>query len=494
MCRKILTLALMSVLTVAAFAQQRSAKRGIGWDEKTVGLNVAHLEQMQPGVTWAYNWGPDPGNADIYSAASMQFVPMCWNGNFDESRIRAFVATHPETRYLLGFNEPNFSAQSNMTPAAAAAVWPRVERLASDLGLMLVGPALNFSNENVGGRVWQPYEWLDEFVRAYPDARMDCLALHCYMNWSSSTIWFATEYFYKDLYDPQKKDVYGHYPNLVAWLDSYKKAHAGEFPRMMLTEFCAWENDGAITGPDFQLDQMTQKLQALEQSDLVEGYAWFMANGNASQYPYYSIFQTNSATAALSELGEVYVHMSAFDETKSYGVGETVFAKDYIDASGDRQLVRPRRNSDTGSEAPLQVELTASAWTKYQVTVPESGFYKVKLHVSSENDNRLMFYFDGKRMQTETIASTSCTWADRDFTVSLESGDHSVMFYNSSSTPILMNEWSFGSESGIAEAGVEENAGREEVIYDLCGLPMTGDPQHGVYLRRCGSEVKKVVY
>ena len=56
---------------------------------------------------------------------------------------------------------------------------------------------------------------------------------------------------------------------------------------MMLTEFCSWENDGTITGVDFQIDQMTQKLQKLEQSDLVEGYAWFMANadGGASAIP-----------------------------------------------------------------------------------------------------------------------------------------------------------------------------------------------------------------
>ena len=41
----------------------------------------------------------------------MHFAPMCWNSYYNANAIRSYIDSHPETRYLLGFNEPNFSAQ-----------------------------------------------------------------------------------------------------------------------------------------------------------------------------------------------------------------------------------------------------------------------------------------------------------------------------------------------------------------------------------------------
>ena len=468
-------MALAATLSAAGFAQQRSAKRGVCWDEKDVHLNSSHAALMEPGVSWAYNWGNTPKNQDVYSEESLAFAPMCWNANYNEQSIRSYVAAHPETRHLLGFNEPNFQSQSRMTPAEAAAQWPRVEQLASDLGLTLAGPALNFTGEKVGGRTWSPYEWLDEFVRLYPQARMDCLALHCYMNWWSSTIWFATEYFYADLYNPDKKDVYGRYPNLTAWLDAYKEAN-GRFPRMMLTEFCSWENDGTITGVDFQIDQMTQKVQKLEQSDLVEGYAWFMANGGsgAGAYPYFSLFQSNSSGSGLSDLGKVYVHMSGFDTDKHYAPCERILAKDYVDATTDSQLIRLRPNTEAGSEAPLQIEIPSSGYMKYLIEVPEEGEYAIRLHVNSEADNNLYFYLDGKRDKKVDgkVASTSGSWADRELKATLTPGRHDVMFYNVSATPLLMNEWDFSTASAVEGVFDQGEAGGRPEFFDLNGTPV----------------------
>lgn len=164
---------LFNIIAITALAQQRSTKRGIGWDERNVNsyLSDAAIEKMAPGVSWIYTWGQTPkGTTTLLSTGaegSMDFAPMCWKGSYDADAIRNYVKEHPGTKYLLGFNEPNFSAQSNMTPAAAATKWPDVEALASELGLRLVAPALNFTGESVGGKVWQPYEWLDEFIKQY---------------------------------------------------------------------------------------------------------------------------------------------------------------------------------------------------------------------------------------------------------------------------------------------------------------------------------------
>lgn len=446
--KTIISTILSLLVAVPVLAQERSAKRGIGWDEKTQAISESPVSKMAPGVSWIYNWGTKPRNAvaNLGPKGDMEFVPMCWNANFDETELRQWLAANPGVRYLLGFNEPNFSAQANMTPAQAAAAWPKLEKIAADFGLKLVAPALNFTNERVGGRTWSPYEWLDEFFRLYPDARVDCLALHCYMNWFSANTWFATEYFYADLYDASKKDVYGRYPNIVKYLDAYRAAN-GHFPRMMLTEFCSWENDGTVNGVDFQIDQMTQKVQKLEQSDLVEGYAWFMANARAAEYPYFSIFETNRSDSPLSTLGTVYTYMSSFDTSRFYQPGETVDAKDYVDASTDDQQVRLRPNTENGSARPLQLEMRSGAWAKYQLSVPTDGEYRFTLHLSSSATTPVWLYVDGKKSVTQSLTSTENLWTDRDFTAKLTAGDHSIMIYNAGTEPFLFNSFSFVSTS-----------------------------------------------
>lgn len=475
--RLIMIVAFFATLS-PALAQQRSAKRGVGWDEKTLKMTDDVIERIAPGVSWVYNWGiqpqgptslldPQPSTLD----SQLSFYPMCWNGGFNETALRQYLSAHPGTKYLLGFNEPNFSAQSNMTPEAAAKAWEKVEKVAADYDMLLVAPALNFTGEKVGGRTWNPYEWYDEFFRLRPDAKVDCLALHCYMNWYGASTWFATEYFYKDLYDSSKKDAYGRYPNLTAFLDRYKEAH-GHFPRMMLTEFCSWENDGTITGVDFQIDQMTQKVQKLEQSDLVEGYAWFMLNGTASAYPYWSILKTCSATSPLSTLGEVYIYMSSFDTQRWYAPGETILAKDYIDASTDAQQAKLRPNTDQGSTAPLQVLMQPSAWTKYQVDVPVAGDYNITLRMQSTTDHTVYVYLDDKRQKpAATLPSTKGTWSENTFKVTLPAGQHTLMLFNTTQQTFLFDEFRYeGDTEGIVlPTCPTENL--KTTSYDFSGRP-----------------------
>lgn len=477
-----IVMAILAIAATACPAQQRSAKRGLSWDETTLTLQAAHIEQLAMGVSWVYNWGNAPHLPELYSATTIAYAPMCWNSNYDEAAIRSYLQGHPETKYLLGFNEPNFSSQANMTPAQAAAAWPQVEQIAADYGLTLVAPALNFSGEYVGGRIWNPYEWLDEFLRLYPAAHIDCLALHSYMNWYSANTWFATEYFYSDLYDPEKSDVYGRYPNLVAFLDSYKAAN-GHFPRMMLTEFCAWENDGSITGVDFQIDQMTQKVQKLEQSDLVEGYAWFIGNATASAYPYMSILETVSADSELSALGKVYVNMSSFDTDKWYAEGETIAAKDYVEATTDDRVVRLRPNTDLSSAIPLQIELPTGAWAQYQIDVAAAGSYTFTLHVNCNADTDLTLYADSRRTTTTTLPTTDGSWADRTFTATLTAGKHDVMFYNASTASLLLSSWRFSRDAGITAAAVDDPSGT--ALYDLQGQRVDDDSDlpAGIYIR-----------
>jgi hypothetical protein len=97
-------------------------------------------------LSWVYNWGPAPQESidAVYVENNIEFVPMAWNGSFNETALRQYYSTHPDAKFLLGFNEPNFKEQANMKPSEAAAKWPLLEAIAADYGLQIVGPAVNW--------------------------------------------------------------------------------------------------------------------------------------------------------------------------------------------------------------------------------------------------------------------------------------------------------------------------------------------------------------
>jgi len=58
----------------------KSAKRGIAYDL----ASPADLAVLSPGVSWWYNWSPNPNAgvpSDYLTKYSMDFYPMLWNGN-----------------------------------------------------------------------------------------------------------------------------------------------------------------------------------------------------------------------------------------------------------------------------------------------------------------------------------------------------------------------------------------------------------------------------
>lgn len=497
---------LFMLVNSPVLAQQRSAKRGVCWDEKTQALTAAPIKKMTPGIAWLYNWGEAPTGTPANLGTEMAFLPMCWNASFDETRLRNYLTAHKgEVKYLLAFNEPNLSTNvggSAMTPQQAANAWSKVKKIAADFDLEIVAPALNFTGDKVGDRVWEPFAWYDEFFRLVPDAGIDYLAFHSYMNWYSAVDWVASRYFYSDTDTKDESDLMGatnraKYPHLVKYMEDYQTAH-GHYPRMFLTEFCSYQGNeypytAAIT-LDFQIDQMTQKVQKLEQSDMVAGYAWFMGNvaQGATAWPYMSVFQTNSAASELSALGQVYVHMSSFDKEKYYTPGETILAKDYIDASMDNQQAKVRPNTETGSDIPLQVEWQPGSWTAYQVDLPSDGEYTLTLHMKSSQDTGFRIYHGAlgaanKRLDT-TLKSTNGEWQDAVTSVTLTAGQHTLLLYNMSESSVLLNQLRFDTTSGISSAAADRWQSGNDAVYDLQGRQVaTGSSvsllRPGVYIR-----------
>lgn len=329
-------------------ASAKSPKRGLSENQFQY---KAQMEALAPGSSWYYNWGNAPGR---YLAAEnyMTFAPMCWNSNYNADNIRNYVKEHPEVELLLGFNEPNFTNQANMTPSAAAAAWPAVQALAEELGLKLVAPALNTSPNPP---YQDPTKWMDEFVAIVGNDAFDYLAVHAYGGMN------AVKNICTTFHDRYGKDV-------------------------LLTEFCLWPNEGqpnSYVSPDSQTGFMMEALEWLETTPWIYRYAWFKAIGESSSPtgPNYGLILSGKGEdpRTLSTQGKVYTYLSDFDPEVFHPIDTPLTAVQYISQTscllGD--------NDDPTVDCPLQfTRFNAGATVDYQWDVPSTGAYTLSLRVS----------------------------------------------------------------------------------------------------------------
>lgn len=312
------------------------------------------------------------------------------------------------------------------------------------------------------------------------------------MNYYSAVDWVASRYFYSDTDTDQERNLMGAtnralYPNLVRFMDNYHAAN-GHYPKMFLTEFCSWETSSypyqeGIT-LDFQIDQMTQKVQKLEQSDLVAAYAWFMANpsGGEAEFPYMSILKSNTPGSQLSDLGKVYVYMSSFDTAKYYVPGETIMAKDYIDASLDNMLLRVRPNSDEASAIPLQTEWQISSWATYQIDVPADGIYTLRMRVRTTASNKFNIYQNSilaaNKLSSATIPSTSGTWQDVSVDITLKAGRYGMLLQNVTNSPTHVSSLAFAPS--LSAVSIPADDSKPAQYFSIDGIriakPTSGKP------------------
>jgi hypothetical protein len=219
------------------------------------------------GLAWWYNWslaGTPP--------AGIEFVPMVWG----EKSLGAALPSG--ARFVLGFNEPNFKAQANLTPQQAAAAWPMVEAKAHAAGAALVSPAVNFcgSASNSAGcsdpTVTDPYSWLKDFFAACNGCQVDAIAIH----------WYNCDL-----------------PSLKAYIEGNDKGLEGfvQFGKpLWLTEFSC---DGSHSVAE-QKAYMEAAVPYLEASSAIARYSWFSSSAIASA-------QLANGDGSPTELGSAYL-------------------------------------------------------------------------------------------------------------------------------------------------------------------------------------------
>lgn len=183
--------------------------------------------------------------------------------------------------YLLGFNEPNFANQSNLTPQQAAQDWPAVQALAQAQGIPIASPGVNFCGSSSDTSncsdpsVTDPYTWLQDFLEACSGCEVDYIAVH----WYNCNL-----------------------PSLMAYIDGSASAGLGGFVQfnrpIWLTEFCC-DNTNS---PAAQQAYMEAAIPYLEANPHVYRYSWF----SASAIPNAVLMNSDGS---LTSLGQTYVSL-----------------------------------------------------------------------------------------------------------------------------------------------------------------------------------------
>jgi len=248
-----------------------SCKRGVAYGHHT----IADLTALSEGVAWWYNWDFQPDQdlrSGAYRDVGVEYVPMIWGAKSD--RAAAKLAIGDDARALLGFNEPNFGSQANLSAQAAAALWPELEAIADAKGLRLVSPAPNFCGGDCQDT--DPFHYLDAFFAACSGCRVDAVAMHIYVGCSPAG------------------------DHKAQWLIQHVETYKQRFTQpLWLTEFAC---DSAKSEAEQQAF-LEDAVAYLEAEPRIERYAWF--SGRASNVAHVDLL---GDTGQLTALGQAYVN------------------------------------------------------------------------------------------------------------------------------------------------------------------------------------------
>lgn len=237
-------------------------KRGIAWPGKSL-TNAEVTSQL----TWWYTWGLSVSGV----ATGFEFTPMISGGGHNATND--IKAIRPEAKYLLGYNEPNFFAQSNLSAAQAAADWPTVEAVAKSHNLKIVSPAVNYCGDDKTKtgpcHDTNPVHYLQTFFEACAGCQVDYVAVHWYNCDGAS---------------------------LKSYLDMFKQFNKP----IWLTEFaCAYGGDTSVAG---QEKYMREAIPILEARTDVFRYSWFSADPIPNA-------RLLNADGSPTDLGKIYLSL-----------------------------------------------------------------------------------------------------------------------------------------------------------------------------------------
>jgi len=224
-----------------------NGKKGVGFNTSTSSGtwwgNTINLQSH-----WFYTWG---NSVPLEQAPqNCEFEPMFWGKTSVTADNIAYVnqlKAQGRAHYILGFNEPDLSDQSNMSVHDALALWPQLE----SMGLPLGSPAAS----------WPTRQWIYDFMDSaiLQGKRVDFICVHMYVGTDDNAFIQVLQ----DLYNKYKKPIW-------------------------ITEFATVANN-AVTVADNPystatvLAFMQRLLPKLEALPFVQRYSWFSASTTSAR-------------------------------------------------------------------------------------------------------------------------------------------------------------------------------------------------------------------
>jgi PKD repeat protein len=381
MIRKLLLISIF-VISICGVNAQVSPKRGMAYGNHS----IADLNAVKPGISWWYNWTSDPDAAikNYYSSQGIEYVPMLWNDSYTVANI---IANMPAgTKYILAYNEPNFNVEANMTPAQAAAAWPKIEQIAAAKNLQIISAAAAYC----GGGVCipgytDPVKWHDDFFALCPTCKVDFIAFHNY------------------------EPTVGGLTALTANLKKYGRP-------IWVTEFAYW--DAATNAA--KKTYLQNAVSDFENDPDIYRYSWFA--GRSSSNPSVSIL---GGDGVLTSLGTAYIGAP-------YGPKNNIPGKIEVEKVYRRRGTALQTTTDVGGGQNVGFT-DPGTWNEYLVNISTTGSYTFRFRVASgvagaKFDIRL----DENLIKSNiTIANTGGwqNWVDYDVSgVVLSAGEHLLKF------------------------------------------------------------------
>jgi hypothetical protein len=398
-------------------AQTISSKRGVAGDL----LNNADCIAADT-LTWYYNWANTPNASVINSSQNyLEYCPMLWNGSWNPTALSNYLSAHPEVKYLLTFNEPNYSVQANMTPAQAAALWPQIETIANTYNLKIVSPAMSYCSGTciAGYNNMHGTAWLDDFFTACPGCRVDHIAVHIYDTW---------------------------YYGFSGVLNLYKKYNRP----IWVTEF----DYSGSTNATQQASLMVDVLDLMEKDPDVFRYAWFLVRSSPSATSTDIFSQT---TGTLAGLGNVYEHMSSYDKNYFHNVNTIIEAEYYISKSviycgwnGSActwpysVLLEPTTDVNGRLDAYNFASPVANTndTIYYNVNIPTTQNYTMDFRVNSTAASTVSVWSSPSNVLLGTTPSlnTGGSWLTKTLSgINLAAGQQKIYLTASNGTPLKLN-------------------------------------------------------
>jgi hypothetical protein len=238
-------------------------KRGLGLSAKPGSQWCEKIERS--GARWFYSWGPI---APASLPNEVKFVPMIWGRTGVEMQVKIpEILKQQGSQELLGFNEPDSKAQSDLKVEQALDLWPELMKL----GLRLGSP----------GCVHPDREWMRAFMKgvAEKSLRVDFVTVHNYGGLNVDGLMNRLEAVHKEFQRP-----------------------------LWITEFGVgdWEAK-TRAGNRYQPEEikkfMEQALPRLDQCEFVERYAWFPAKPDHAALGPCALFNEDGS---LTPVGQAY--------------------------------------------------------------------------------------------------------------------------------------------------------------------------------------------